>query len=67
MDDELNMDVEEAKVTQKVDEAEIRKIISGFFAEYMDGFKQQIKIEIDDNKKYIYSLEEEIRNGVEKF
>ncbi len=40
------MDVEEAKVTQKIDEGEIKRIIKGFFGEYMEGFKEKIKIEI---------------------
>lgn len=37
-----------------------------FLFEYMSGFKEQIKIEIEDNKKYIYSLEDEIRHEVSK-
>ena len=33
----------------------------------MASFKDQIKIEIEDNKKYIYCVEEEIRHEVTKF
>ncbi len=33
----------------------------------MTGFQEQIKIEIEDNKRYIYSVEEEIRHEVGKF
>lgn len=58
LDDELNMDIEEAKVTQKVDEGEIKRIMDKYLGEYMTDFKEQIKIEIDDNKKYIYCLED---------
>ena len=36
--------MEETKVAQKIDEEEIKRIMAGFFGEYMEGFKDKIKI-----------------------
>lgn len=62
LEDEFNTDMEENKVSQKIDEQEIKKIIVKLMEEYMEGFQGRIKAEIEDNKKYIYSVEDEIRH-----
>lgn len=67
LDDTANDDDEEVKVTAKADEKEVLAIVDKHFADFVNNIKQKVKIELEDSKKYLYGIEEEIKHEVATF
>jgi hypothetical protein len=58
---------EEVKVAAKVDEKEILAIVGKHFSDFVANIKQKISIEVEDSKKYLYGLEEELKYEISTF
>lgn len=67
LEDTANDDDEEVKVTAKADEKEVLAIVDKHFADFVNNIKQKVKIELEDSKKYLYGIEEEIKHEVATF
>ena len=51
-------------MTAKADEKEIMNIVNKYFGDFNAKMNEKISIEIEDSKKYLYAIEEEIRHEV---
>lgn len=64
LEETVEDDDEEIKVTAKADEKEIMNIVTKYFGDFNAKMNEKISIEIEDSKKYLYAIEEEIRHEV---
>lgn len=67
LEEGIEDDDEEVKVTAKVDEKEVLNVVNKYFGDFTNSMKQKVTNELEDSKKYIYELEDELRHQVSKF
>lgn len=56
LEDTMEDDDEEVKITAKADEKEVLAIVNKHFADFISNIKQKVEIELEDSKKYVYGL-----------
>lgn len=62
LDEALDDEDDEVKVSNKVDEKQILNLITVYFNQFTNGVSEKVKMELEDSKRYIYALEEELRH-----